>query len=52
MPGFCAKPPRKCRTVDGLTALVEQIAVDFHLWTTLDPDRQLMREAVEEFLEL
>lgn len=43
---------RKCPTVDGLTALVEQIAVDFRLWTTLDPDRQLMREAVEEFLEL
>jgi shikimate dehydrogenase len=43
---------RKCRTIDGLTALVEQIAVDFRLWTTLDPDRQLMREAVEEFLEL
>ncbi len=43
---------RNCRTIDGLTALVEQIAVDFKLWTTLDPDRQLMREAVEEFLEL
>jgi shikimate dehydrogenase len=43
---------RNCRTIDGLTALVEQIAVDFRLWTTLDPDRQLMREAVEEFLEL
>ena len=43
---------RKCRTIDGLTVLVEQIAVDFRLWTTLDPDRQLMREAVEEFLEL
>jgi len=43
---------RKCPTIDGLSALVEQIAVDFRLWTTLDPDRQLMREAVEEFLEL
>jgi shikimate dehydrogenase len=43
---------RQCKTIDGLTALVEQIAVDFRLWTTLDPDRQLMREAVEEFLEL
>jgi shikimate 5-dehydrogenase len=32
--------------------MVEQIAVDFRLWTTLEPDRQLMREAVEEFLEL
>jgi shikimate dehydrogenase len=43
---------RQCRTIDGLTVLVEQIAVDFRLWTTVDPDRQLMREAVEEFLEL
>ena len=47
-----AATERQCRTVDGLTAMVEQIAVDFRLWTTLDPDRQLMREAVEEFLEL
>jgi shikimate dehydrogenase len=47
-----AAASRPCRTIDGLTALVEQIAVDFRLWTTLDPDRQLMREAVEEFLEL
>jgi len=43
---------RKCPTIDGLSAMVEQIAVDFRLWTTLEPDRQLMREAVEEFLEL
>jgi shikimate dehydrogenase len=43
---------RQCRTINGLSALVEQIAVDFRLWTTLEPDRQLMREAVEEFLEL
>ncbi|MGO9107792.1 MAG: shikimate dehydrogenase family protein [Thermoguttaceae bacterium] len=43
---------RGCKTIDGLGALVEQMAVDFHLWTLLDPDRPLMREAVEEFLEL
>jgi shikimate dehydrogenase len=47
-----AAAARQCKTIDGLTALVEQIAVDFRLWTTLEPDRQLMREAVEEFLEL
>jgi shikimate dehydrogenase len=47
-----AATARQCKTVDGLTALVEQIAVDFRLWTTLDPDHQLIREAVEEFLEL
>jgi shikimate dehydrogenase len=43
---------RGCRTIDGLGALVEQMAVDFRLWTLQDPDRTLMREAVEEFLEL
>jgi shikimate dehydrogenase len=41
-----------CKTIDGLSILVEQIAVDFHLWTLVEPDRSLMREAVEEFLEL
>ena len=43
---------RGCKTIDGLGALVEQMAVDFRLWTLLDPDRALMREALEEFLEL
>ena len=44
--------PRGCRTIDGLGVLVEQMAVDFRLWTLLDPDHSSMREAVEEFLEL
>jgi shikimate dehydrogenase len=43
---------RGCKTIDGLGALVEQMAVDFRLWTLLDPNHQMMREAVEEFLEL
>ena len=43
---------RGCTTIDGLGVLVEQMAVDFRLWTLVDPDRPLMREAVEEFLEL
>ena len=43
---------RGCATIDGLGALVEQMAVDFRLWTLLDPDLPSMREAVEEFLEL
>ncbi|MGA2258398.1 MAG: shikimate dehydrogenase, partial [Thermoguttaceae bacterium] len=43
---------RGCKTIDGLGMLVEQMAVDFRLWTLLDPDRHAMREAVEEFLEL
>jgi shikimate dehydrogenase len=43
---------RGCKTIDGLSALVEQMAVDFRLWTLRDPDLPLMRDAVEEFLEL
>jgi shikimate dehydrogenase len=43
---------RGCKTIDGLGVLVEQMAVDFRLWTLHDPDRTLMREAVEEFWEL
>jgi len=43
---------RGCKTIDGLSTMVEQMAVDFRIWTSLDPDRLLMREAVEEFLGL
>lgn len=39
-----------CRTIDGLTALVEQLAIDVRLWTGVEPNRQIMREAAEEFL--
>lgn len=41
-----------CRTVDGLSIFIEQVAIGFQLWTGVDPDRQILREAVEEFLEL
>jgi shikimate dehydrogenase len=43
---------RGCKTVDGLTMFIEQAALSFQLWTGVDPDRQVLREAVEEFLEL
>ncbi len=43
---------RGCRTVDGLTLLVEQAALAFEIWTGASADRQAMREAVEEFLVL
>ena len=43
---------RGCKTVDGLTMFIEQVAMSFELWTGVDPDRQVLREAVEEFLEL
>jgi shikimate dehydrogenase len=48
---------RDCRkrgmtTIDGLTLHVEQAAVAFEIWTGRKPDREAMREAVEEFLVL
>jgi shikimate dehydrogenase len=43
---------RGCTVVDGTTMFIEQAAIGFRLWTCIDPDRQVLREAVEEFLEL
>ena len=43
---------RGLKVVDGLTLLVEQAAVAFEIWTGRKPDRDAMREAVEEFLVL
>jgi shikimate dehydrogenase len=43
---------RGCPTLDGLEVLIAQTAVNFRLWTGVDPDLGAMREAVEEFLEL
>ena len=31
---------------------IEQVAIGFQMWTGIDPNRQVLREAVEEFLEL
>lgn len=42
----------ECRTLDGLTLLIEQAALAFEIWTGAAADRQAMREAVEEFLVL
>lgn len=39
-----------CKTLDGLGMLVQQAVISFRLWTGVDPDRQIMRDAVEEFL--
>jgi shikimate dehydrogenase len=39
-------------TVDGLALLVEHAAIAFEIWTRRQPDRDAMREAVEEFLVL
>jgi shikimate dehydrogenase len=43
---------RGCTTLDGLGMLVAQGAIGFALWTGVEPDTEVMREAVEEFLGL
>ena len=43
---------RGCRTLDGLEMYIEQVAVAFAAWTGIDPQREVMREAIEEFLEV
>jgi shikimate dehydrogenase len=58
----CTDPPqtpllhqaaeRGCKTVDGLSIFIEQVALAVKLWTGVDPDRGVLREAVEEYLEV
>lgn len=43
---------RGYQTLDGLGMIVNQGAIAFRLWTGIDPDVSVMREAVEEFLSL
>jgi len=43
---------RGAATIEGLDVFIEHSAVNFRLWTGVDPDPTVMREAVEEFLEL
>jgi shikimate dehydrogenase len=43
---------RKSQTIDGLEMFIDQAALNFHIWTGIDPDLNVLREAVEEFLEL
>jgi shikimate dehydrogenase len=43
---------RGCTTLDGLAMYIDQLAIGFRLWTGVDPDHDVMREAIEEFLEL
>lgn len=43
---------RGLRTLDGLGMLVNQGAIAFELWTGISPDTTVMREAVEEYLEI
>jgi shikimate dehydrogenase len=41
---------RGCTPLDGLGMLVNQGVIAFGIWTGVDPDAGVMREAVEEFL--
>lgn len=41
-----------CRTLDGLGMLVNQAVIGFKIWTGVDPDAAVMREALEEFLNI
>jgi shikimate dehydrogenase len=43
---------RGCQTLDGLGMLVNQGVIAFKIWTGIDPDVEVMREALEEYLEL
>jgi shikimate dehydrogenase len=43
---------RGCTTLDGLGMLVNQGVIGFRIWTGVEPDAQVMREALEEYLEL
>jgi len=43
---------RGCTTVDGLGMLVNQGVIGFKIWTGVNPDAGVMREALEEYLEL
>ncbi len=43
---------RDCTTLDGLGMLVNQGMIGFKVWTGVDPDPGVMREALEEYLEI
>jgi shikimate dehydrogenase len=43
---------RGCATIDGVEIFTNQIFLNFQTWTGVEPDRDLLREAIEEFLEL
>ena len=43
---------RGCTILDGLGVFIEQVAIGVRIWTGVDPDREVMRDAIEEFLEL
>lgn len=49
---ICSARELGCTTLDGLGMLVNQGVIAFKIWTGIEPDAQVMREALEEYLEL
>jgi shikimate dehydrogenase len=45
-----AAAERGCTTLDGLGMLVNQAVIGFRIWTGVDADATVMRDALEEFL--
>jgi shikimate dehydrogenase len=43
---------RGCTTLDGLGMFVNQSLISFKIWTGVDPDPEVVREALEEYLEI
>jgi len=43
---------RGCKVINGLEIYLRQAAINFQLWTDVEPNLAVMREAVEEYLEL
>ena len=43
---------RGCKTLDGLGMLVNQGVIGFRIWTDIDANAAVMREALEEYLEV
>lgn len=43
---------RGCQTLPGPSMLVHRGALDFKIWTGMDPDVGVLRDAMEEYLEL
>jgi shikimate dehydrogenase len=49
---ICDARQRGCKTLDGLGMLVNQAVIAFKIWTGKDADADVMRDALEEFLEI
>ena len=49
---LCEAAEHGCQTLDGLAILVNQAVVGFKIWTGVEPDAGVMRDALEEFFGL